>query len=34
MKEYLIAGAVTAGLVAVVLIVRDNMPKASFSFKK
>lgn len=34
MKEMLIAGAVAAGFVAVVLIIRDNMPKASFSFKK
>lgn len=34
MKEYLIAGAITAGLVAVVLIVRDNLPKGDFKFTK
>ncbi len=34
MKEILTAAAITAAAVAVVLIVRDNLPKGSFSFSK
>ena len=34
MKEILTAAAITAATIAVVLIVRDNLPKGSFSFKK
>lgn len=33
-KEVIIAASITAALVAVVLIVRDNLPKGNFSFKK
>jgi len=34
MKEHLQVVGLTALAVAVVLIVRDNLPKQSFSFKK
>ena len=34
MKEHLIVVGLTALAVTLVLVVRDNMPKQSFSFKK
>jgi hypothetical protein len=34
MTEYLKPVLLTAAAVAIVLIVRDNLPKGSFSFKK